>query len=221
MPMPDRYAASWVPDDVDEDDAAGLALDWAEAVDGDGDGDVLLVCNGLSGHVPPALRGLPAVSPRSRSRARQWRGNRVIALRPLHDTLETAHDLALDGALCVMAGYNEDLSPWVARTDAVNLYDPPGEPPRLPGLHPDVAQTMDSILFFGGRNGFIGAGEKEHLIGRLRGLLADGHRPPTEDLTAYLRASGKTSERGVKRFAKYYQGLLDGREFRDYARRPI
>jgi hypothetical protein len=219
MPMHDRYAASWVPDDVDEDKAATLALDWVDGLDCDG--DVLLMCNGLTGHVPPALRALRVVSPRGRSRTRQWRGNIVIALRPFNDTLETAQNLALDGALCVMAGHNEDVSAWVARTGAVNLADPAGEPLRLAALHPEIEKAVDSILIFGGRNGFIGAGEKEHTVRRLRALLADGHRPPAEDLEAYLRASGKTSERGVKQFVKYYQGLLEGREFRDYARRPI
>ncbi len=153
------------------------------------------------------------VSPRSRARVRHARGNGVIALRPFDDTLESARSLALDGALCVIAGYNEDVSPWVGRTGAVNLADPAGEPPRIEALHPDVVKALNSILLFGGRNGFIGAGEKEHSIRTLRGLLARGHQPAPEDLATYLRASGKTSERGVKNLAGTTRACLPAKGF--------
>lgn len=217
MSPADHYTSAWMPGDLDEDEAADLALDWFRAVDYTG--DLLLLCNALGGWLPEALRHLPVLSPRSRQRLRHRRGNGVLALHPSNDTLETAESLAFDGALCVWLA--EDVSPWVVRTGAVNLADPGGEPLPMTSLPEDVTKTLDSILFFGGRNGFIGAGEKEHTIRSLRRLIADGHRLAVEDLVTYLRASGKASERGVKHFSEYYEGLLAGKIFQDYARRPI
>lgn len=190
--------AAWVPDDVDETEAADLALAWFEEL-GYRQGP-LLVCNAVSGqaNLPRALYGLPTISPQSRDRHQLGRDRPVLALRPFFDTLELASTRAHRGALCVLAGYAEDVAPWVVRTSAQNLAEL-GSEPRLPELAEEVQHALDSLLFFGGKNGFVGAGEKEHTIRSLRAMVHAEHRPTPDAVAAYARASGKDPRAGGHR----------------------
>ena len=141
MVTPDRYDAVWVP---------GL-----DTVAGDGTRIIVTYAKSMVGTRPlltGAAQRYPVVSPRSRSQLPYGRPNAVLAVWPDGQTLELAQRLALDGALCVIPGSLYDVRPWVARTGATNLADPGGPAEGLPALHPDVARTLDSVLFFGGHN---------------------------------------------------------------------
>jgi hypothetical protein len=227
MVTPDRYDAVWVPGldtDFDPDQALELALDWLGTVACDGARIIVMFAKNMVGNRPLltwAAQRYPVVSPRSKSRLPYGRPNSVLAVWPDGQTLELAQRLALDGALCVIPGSLYDVRPWVVRTGATNLADPGGSGEGLPELHPDVTGTLDSVLFFGGHNGFLGGGEKEQVVRRLQDLVRAGHRPDPDAVESYALASGETDHKGARRLREFYAGILAGRKFRDYRGRVI
>lgn len=85
-----------------------------------------------------------------------------------------------------------------------------------------VRSCLDSIVSFDGHNDLVGAGGKEHAIRSLRGVVAEGHRPDPRDLEAYVMSMGGLgSSRGSARLREWYEGILEGKSFRDYAGRKI
>ena len=96
----------------------------------------------------------------------------------------------------------------------------PAEP--LAELPEEVRSALDYIITFDGHNNFIGAGGKENCIRHLRALVKDGYRPDAADVENYVLASGAIrSHEGAKRIREWYEGILEGRGFRDYKGRPI
>lgn len=85
----------------------------------------------------------------------------------------------------------------------------------------DVRKSLDSMLFFGGHNGFVGGGEKEDAIRRLREIAHRSHRPSADLIEAYLLASGETHAKAAARARRWYEEISAGKQHRDYARRTI
>lgn len=224
---PDRYEAVWLPgldSDADPDDALEIALDWLATVPVGGERLIVMYAKKMAGNralLTWAAQRYRVVSPRSREGLPDGRGNAVLAVWPDGETLELAQRLALDGALCVIPGSLYDVRPWIVRTGAVNLADPDEEVEPLPTLSAEVRKELDSIVFFGGHNSFLGAGEKERAVRGLRRIVAAGHRPAPEAIEAYVLTTGKTGSKGAERLRMFYEGVLGGKNFRDHAGRPI
>jgi hypothetical protein len=223
-----RYAAYWIPglndDEVDADDAIELAFRWLRTVGCEGARLVVMNTAGMIGNRRSlrAAAGFRVVSPQTRNAELSRRRNAVLAIWPTTRTLDLAEGLALDGSLCVIPGTIDDVRPWMLRTSAKNLWAPHGELEPMPELAEEVRRVLDSIISFDGHNDFIGAGGKETSIARLRALVRDGYRPDAQDLENYVLASGGTrSHKGAQRLREWYQGILDGRRFRDRGGRPI
>lgn len=159
------------------------------------------------------------MGPRRRT-SRYGRGNAVVAIWADGRTRELAEARAVDGALYVIEGYDDDVIGWAVRTDAVNIAQP-DVPPDLPDLAPEARKAVDFILCYGGYKNFSGGTEKEQVVRSLRQMVSAGHRPTPEALELYAVASGKAGHRGVQRLLTLYEGVLQGRQFRDYARRLI
>ena len=158
------------------------------------------------------------VSPRSRRPS--GRGPVLCIWPPDDRVLEFAEDLAFGTALCVIRAYVYDIAAWIERTDARPLAQG-YEDGEKPALSEEITRLLDSSLFFGGSNGFVGGGEKEHLITRLREIAARSDCPSAEEIADNMRASGETHAKGIERARKWYQEILEGKRHRDYRRRLI
>lgn len=223
MTIPDRYEAFWIPgpDQLDMDEGLHLGYRWLETAPYRGERVVVLYAKKMVNNrrtLAEASR-YHVVSPRARGISHTSAGP-VLAIWPNADTLELAQELALDSALCVIP-YRHDITWWITRTGAVNLAEPESQPVTLASLDPAVVATLDSILAFGGHNGFVGGGEKEEAVRELRAMLAVGHRPAPSDLEDYARASGETDVEGARRLRSFYETILAGRQLRDYRGRAI
>lgn len=135
-------------------------------------------------------------------------------------TLELAEQLALGSALCVIPGSINDANAWIWRAGAECLVEGFGID-AAPVLPKEIAESLDHTLFFGGHNGFLGGGEKEDAIRRLREISRRPDAPGREEIEEHLRASGETDGDGAQRAGRWYEEILDGRRHRDYAGRII
>jgi hypothetical protein len=218
------YDAYWLPgleSEFDDDEAVDLGLDWLESVDCPGPG--VIVMNAVlmqSYRSQIANSGFPIVSPQSRARAPGGIGKAVLAVWPDGRTLDMAERLATRGALCVIGGTLFDLRPWIKKSTATALVDGEALDP-MNELDPMVTAALDGTLFFGGHNRFTGSHEKADAVRRMRMFLAAGHRPQPDEVEAYALASGETDHRGAAKLRGFYEGLLEGRGFRDSSGRPI
>ena len=228
--MTSRCKSYWLPglgnDDVDPDEVIHSAFAWLRTEPCSGERLVVMNTLGMTENRPSlAQASAPhtVISPRARQRigAARRTGNAVLAIWPTHETLELAEGLARDGSLCVIPGSVDDVSHWIQRTSAHALWDV--APPNDDALRIDepVRSVIDSIIAFDGHNNFLGAGGKERAIRRLRIMIGDGHRPDPSALENYVLARGTRSFKGARRLREWYEGLLQGRRFYDYARRPI
>jgi hypothetical protein len=225
-----HYEATWIPGldhDIDVDESLAVGFRWlaeAERMHG-GRGIIVMYAKQMMGNRP--LLGQAAgrwefVSPRSRSQS-GWPGGRgpVLAIWPPNDqTLELAEQLAFGSALCVISGFNYDISPWVRRTGARGLVEGFSST-DAPDLPEDVKESLDHMLSFGGHNSFLGAGAKEDAIRRLREIARRRDRPTREAIEEHLRASVETDGDGAQRAGKWYEEILEGKRHLDYRRRTI
>jgi hypothetical protein len=227
MTIPDRYEAAWAPGldtDTDADVSLELGLNWIEDLDVPGEAAIVMNATKMSRNRPLlewAAQRYPFISPQSRTRLSTPTGHAVLAVWPGGEALELAQRLALDGGLCVIGGNVFDVTPWIVRTHATNLAAPDNPGPAAPDVDEAVAKALDSVLFFGGNNSFLGGGEKKDAVRRLRSLVADGHRPSPDTIESYALASGKTGHKGARRLREFYEGILAGKGFRDYDGRLI
>lgn len=222
-----RYSACWLPglndDDADPDEVLASAFEWLDTVPCDE--ARLVVMNVLAAvHNRPliatAATRYEVLSPRSR-RYVQRDGNAVLAIWPTNATLEYAEGLARNGSLCVIPGSLDDLSHWIVRVSAEHLWGCDDALSQEPVLQHAVRSALDSIVAFDGYNNFLGAGGKENSIRRLRAMIREGDRPDSSALENYVLARGVRSHEGARRLRHWYEGLLAGRRFHDYRRRPI
>ncbi len=223
MAATQMYESAWVPGlehDIDQDEGVLVGLGWlaeAERKYG-GAGVIVLYAKQMVSSLPAEAARWETVSRRS---TRPHSRGPVLAIWPPDDrTLEFAENLAFRTALCVIPGSLLDVSPWIRRTGARCLVEgfAVDEAPTLPE---EVTKSLDSMLFFGGHNNFVGGGEKENAIPRLREMSRRSDAPSREQIEGYLRASGKTGAKGIARIGKWYEEINDGRRHLDYARREI
>ena len=225
-----RCNSYWLPgldnNDVDPDEVLDSAFGWLRTEPCSGERLVVMNTLRMTENRPFLARASApynVVSPRARQRigAAPRTGNVVLAIWPTHETLELAERLARDGSLCVVPGSLDNVSPWIRRTSAHALWDT--GPPTDDTLQLDepVRSVVDSIIDFDGHNDFLGAGGKEQAIRGLRAMIGNGHRPDPSAIENYVLARGTRSSKGARRLREWYEGLLQGRRFYDYARRPI
>ncbi len=225
--MTSRYESYWLPglgnDDVDPDEVIHSAFAWLRREPCNG--ERLVVMNAVSmtsntASLRQASANYPVISPRARRRARRT-GNAVLAIWPAHEALELAEGLARGGSLCVVPGSHDDLGHWIQRTSAQALWEVTPPDDDFLRLDEPVRSVIDSIVAFDGHNNFSGAGGKEEAIRRLRIMIGDGHRPDPSAIENYVLARGTGNFKGARRMRQWYEGLLEGQRFYDYARRPI
>lgn len=220
------YEAAWAPGlghDIDPDESLALGFRWLAAAEKrhGGAGVVVMYAKRMAGNRPllaQAASRWDFVSPRSN----RPRGHGpVLAIWPPSDrVLEFAEELAIGTALCVIPSRGLEITPWVRRTGAQCLTGG-FEVVDAPALPPEVTKSLDSMLFFGGHNNFLGGGEKEDAIRRLHKIAARSDAPSRARIEDHLRASGETDANGVERAGKWYEEVLDGRRHRDYRGRVI
>ena len=230
MDRAQHFEAYWTPgldDDIDPDESLATALGWLAETERTlgARGVIVMYAKQMMGNRPllaEAARRWEFVSPRSRSHSGLPRGRGpVLAIWPPDDkTVELAEQLAHGSALCVIPGSLMNLAPWIRGTGARCLIDgwAAEAPKELPA---DLKESLDHMLFFGGHNQFLGGGEKEDAIRRLREIARRRDRPSRDALEEYLRESGKTHGNGVTRIGKWYEEILAGKRHRDYGRRTI
>ena len=80
--------------------------------------------SGMLGSRPSArmAASFAFASPRTRNASISRSGNAVLAIWPVHRTLDFAENLARNGSLCVIPGATDDARAWIARTGAENLW---------------------------------------------------------------------------------------------------
>ena len=145
----------------------------------------------------------------------------MLAIWPPNDrVLEFAEELACGSALCVVSGHLLDIAPWVRRTGAPCLVDGFCVA-DAPTFSPEVTKGLDRMLFFGGHHSFLDTGEKEDAVHRLHAIAARPDAPTGPQIVNYLRGSGATDAKGIKRAAQWYLEILEGRRHFDRQRRVI
>jgi hypothetical protein len=135
----------------------------------------------------------PVGTPTPQSRNRPERGP-VLAFVPDERSLHFAMDLARGYSLAVVEG-STPLAEWAAGAAALNLLT--GQI-TTSQLDDDVRKDLDSVILYGGRNGWTGADEKA----QVRRYLSDhvsGRRLTPDQAAAYALSSHSVSERGAKR----------------------
>lgn len=193
-------AAAWVPDDVEDrpwEDAITLAAEWIWERSQEEDLAPLLVSNTqdaasfgyadldeiiqAGGHATPQSRSRPDRGP-------------VLAFVPDERSLHFAMGLARGHSLAVVEG-STPLAEWAAGAAAINLLT--GEV-TTSEIDDDVRKDLDSVIFYGGRNGWTGADDKA----QARRFLSDhvrGGRLTPDQAAAYVLSSQSVSDRGAKR----------------------
>jgi hypothetical protein len=193
-------AAAWVPDDVEDrpyEDAIALAADWIWERSQDEDLAPLLVSNAQNaasfgyadldeiiragGHATPQSRNRPARGP-------------VLAFVPDERSLHFAMGLARGHSLAVVEG-STPLAEWAAGAAAINLLT--GEV-TTSEMDSDVRKDLDSVIFYGGRNGWTGSDDKAQARRFLSDHISSGRLTP-DQAAAYVLLSQSISDRGAKR----------------------
>jgi len=226
MSTPARYKAFWIPGldlDIDQSESLTTALRWlseAEDIYG-GVGVIVMYAKKMSENDPLLRTAAQRWEFVSRASRRPHGQGPVLCIWPPNpQVLELAEQLALDTALCVVAG-SYDLVGWITKANAECLLPGYVDLVGAPLLPDDIVGSINSMLFFGGNNAFLGGGEKEYAIRILRLLAGREDRPSTADLEAYVVASGETSADGAQRVRQWYDEILAGKRHRDYRGRTI
>lgn len=201
--------AAWVPDDVPDrpwDEAVALAVEWIEAECSDrGDAPVLVTnTRDAQSSGPEQMvrfgQRYGATTPASKDR---FDHGPVLVYVPDDRTFTYAQGLARGSVLVAVEGQHLALATWAAEVGADDLTRP-GVTGR-PALPQDVRQTLDSVHFFGGTNGWSGPHEKADARRRL-GPLVESGAIDAATVAGYMHARG-VHERGVRRIREILQHL--------------
>jgi hypothetical protein len=194
-------AAAWVPDDVEErpwEEAIALAADWIWERSRDEGKAPLLVSNAQNAarfgyaDLDEIIRAGGHATPQSRSRPDR---GPVLAFVPDERSLHFAMGLARGYSLAVVEGSILPLTEWAAGAAAINLLT---SQTTTSQLDDDARKDLDSVIFFGGRNGWTGADEKAQVRRYLSGHVSGGRLTPNQ-AAAYALAPQSVSDRGAKR----------------------
>ncbi|WP_018599570.1 hypothetical protein [Mycobacterium sp. 155] len=206
-------AAAWVPNDDPTRpwaDAIGLAAQWiwrrseAEAA------PPLLVTNAKNaarfgytdfediiragGHATPQSRTIHDPGP-------------VLAFAPTERSLHLAMNLARGHSLAIVEGSLLSLSEWAATANALNLLTGKVTASRIT---PEVRDDLESVIFYGGRNGWTNPDEKAHLRTHLAEHVSAGRITPDE-AAAYVLSSPSVTDRGANRLRELLRQGEQGR----------
>lgn len=194
-------AAAWVPDDDPQrpwEEAIPLAASWlwersrAEGL------PPLLVSNAQNAanwgyaDLDEIIRAGGHATPRSRTR---YDRGPVLAFVPDERSLHFAMDLARGYSLAVVEGSSLPLAEWAASAAAINLLTGQISTAQIAD---EVRKDLDSVIFYGGRNGWTGADEKAQVLRYLSGHVQGGRLTP-DQAAAYALSSQSVSDRGAKR----------------------
>ncbi len=193
-------AAAWVPDDVEDrpwEEAIALAADWIWQRGQEEDLAPLLVSNAQNAagfgysDLDEIIRAGGHATPRSRNRPDR---GPVLAFVPDERSLHFAMGLARGYSLAVVEG-STPLAEWAAGAAAINLLT--GQI-TTSQVNDDVRKDLDSVIFYGGRNGWTGPDEKTYVL-RYLGDHVSGGRLTPDQAAAYALSSQSVSESGAKR----------------------
>jgi hypothetical protein len=221
------YDAFWIPgldSDFDADEALRLGFEWLDRARYAGGPLIVLYAKKMIQNRPSlaqAAHRFPVVSPQSHGGAPYAGKHAVLAVWTHGKTLDFAEECAHGGGLCVIPAKVEHIRPWISRTGAINLTDPEAPPEPMSQLAAQVKKLLDGTIAFDGHNGFLSGGGKEDAIDALRRIAAQDERPASVDLENYVRSTGEVDAEGAARLRQWYEGVLQGRGFRDYRGRPI
>lgn len=192
-------AAAWVPDDVEDrpyEHAIALAADWIWERSQDEDLAPLLVSNAQNAasfgyaDLDEIIRAGGHATPQSRNRPDR---GPVLAFVPDERSLHFAMGLARGHSLVVVEG-STPLAEWAASAAAINLLT--GEV-TTSEIDDDVRKDLNSVIFYGGRNGWTGADDKAQARRFLSGHISSGRLTP-DQAAAYVMSSQSVSDRGAK-----------------------
>ena len=102
--------------------------------------------------------------------------------------------LARGHSLAVVEG-STPLAEWAAGAAAINLLTGEVTPSEMDD---DVRKDLDSVIFYGGRNGWTGADDKAQARRFLGGHMNGGRLTP-DQAAAYVLSSQSVTDRGAKR----------------------
>lgn len=198
-------AAAWVPDDPERDwaEAAAIAADWLwQRSQIEGVPPVLVTNTQKAGG--PGLGVLDEIAragghttPRSRTRLDPAP---VLAYVPYAESLQCAMDQARGFSLVAVETKRFPLAEWAAGAGAINLLTHETSPSAIPD---NVRDDLDSVMFYGGRNGWTGPDEKDHARRYLMDHVRAGTLDP-EEAASYVMSQG-ASDRGAKRLRELLQ----------------
>lgn len=193
-------AAAWVPDDVEDrpwEEAISLAAEWIWERSREEGSAPLLASNAQNAasygyaDLDEIIRAGGHATPQTRSRPDR---GPVLAFVPDERSLHFAMGSARGYSLAVVEG-STPIAEWAAGAAAINLLTGQVTPSQLDD---EVRKDLDSVIFYGGRNGWTGADEKAQLRRFLSGHINGGRLTP-EQAAAYALSSQSVSERGAKR----------------------
>lgn len=193
-------AAAWVPDDVEDrpwEEAIALAADWIWERSREEGVAPLLVSNAQNvaswgyADLDEIIRAGGHATPQSRNRLDR---GPVLAFVPDERSLHFAMDLARGYSLAVVEG-STPLAEWAAGAAAINLLT---RQITTSEVDDDVRKDLDSVISYGGRNGWTGADEKAQVRRFLSGHIS-GRRLSPDQAAAYALSSQSVSDRGAKR----------------------
>jgi hypothetical protein len=110
-------------------------------------------------------------------------------------------------SLAIVEGSLLPLAEWAAGAAAINLWTGAITESRV---SEDVRKDLDSVIFYGGRNGWTAADEKAQVRRFLNDHMRHGRLTP-DQAAAYALSSQFVSDRGAKRLREL---LAAGRKVR-------
>jgi hypothetical protein len=87
------------------------------------------------------------------------------------------------------------------------------------GLSAEATRILDALMWFIGNNTINGK-EKVRAVQRLRELIEHDSTISPTTVESFARGAGK-NVKTARRLGEIHDGLLQGKTFLDYARRPI
>ena len=106
----------------------------------------------------------------------------VLAFAPTERSLHLALNLARGHPLAIVEGSLLSLSEWAATAKALNLVTGQMNASRIT---PEVRDDLESVIFYGGRNGWTGPDEKAHARTHLAEHVRTGRLTLTRPLHTY------------------------------------